>query len=196
MSDYIPMNNGIGSDAVGAFAGALFGSWFGDGWGNYGRGGAIAGEAAGFSTSLLNDGLNNIQQSINQVGSNVINGISNLGYQTLDLSSRNAMATQQGFNQIGRDMCTSSASIVSAVNGVGSQLAECCCATQRLIEREGCATRELIQALNTQNISAQLCDAKSKISSLEAQISNGAMLNNAVATIIKHIPTTTTSTAA
>ena len=29
MSDYIPMNNGFGSDTVGAFAGALFGSWFG-----------------------------------------------------------------------------------------------------------------------------------------------------------------------
>lgn len=192
MSDYIPMNNGFGSDTVGAFAGALFGSWFGDngGWG--GRGRAVDGA---FDTNLLNDGLNNIQQSINQVGSNLSNGICNLGYQTLDLSSRNAMATQQGFNQIGRDMCTSSASIVSAVNNVGSQLAECCCATQRLIEREGCATRELIQALNTQNIRDQLCDAKAKNASLEAQISNGDMLNNAVATIIKHIPTTTTPTA-
>lgn len=191
MSDYIPMNNGFGSDTVGAFAGALFGSWFGDSWNGRGRYNDGA-----FDTNLLNDGLNNIQQSINQVGSNVSNGICNLGYQTLDLSSRNAMATQQGFNQIGRDMCTSTASIVSAVNNVGSQLADCCCATQRLIEREGCATRELIQALNTQNIRDQLCDAKAKNASLEAQISNGAMLNNAVATIIKHIPTTTTSTAA
>lgn len=133
------------------------------------------------------------QNSINQVGANVSNGISSLGYQTLDLASRNGLATQQGFNQIGRDMCTSSSAIVSAVNGVGSQLAECCCATQRLVEREACATRELIQALNTQNIRDQLCDAKSKISTLESNAFTAGALNNAVATIIKHIPTTTTT---
>lgn len=196
MSDYIPMNGGIGSDAVGAFAGALFGSWFGDGNWGYGRNGAIAGEAAGFSTSLLNDGLNNIQQSINQVGANVVNGISNLGYQTLDLTSRNALANQQGFNQIGRDMCTSSASIVSAVNNVGSQVANCCCATQRLVEQEACATRELIQALNTQNIRDQLCDAKAKNALLESQVFATNLTNNAVNTILAKLPTTTTSTAA
>lgn len=191
MSDYIPMGDGDALGAgLGAFVGATFGNmWGGNGWG-FGRNGAVA---EGVSTTILNDGINAIQNSINQVGANVSNGISSLGYQTLDLASRNGLATQQGFNQVGRDMCTSSSAIVSAVNGVGSQLAECCCATQRLVEREACATRELIQALNTQNVRDQLCDAKAKISTLESNAFTAGALNNAVATIIKHIPTTTTA---
>lgn len=194
MSDYIPMGDGDALGAgLGAFVGATFGNmWGGNGWG-FGRNGAVA---EGVSTTLLNDGINAIQNSINQVGANVSNGISSLGYQTLDLASRNGLATQQGFNQIGRDMCTSSSAIVSAVNGVGSQVAECCCATQRLVEREACATRELIQALNTQNVRDQLCDAKAKIATLESNAFTAGALNNAVATIIKHIPTTTTTTTA
>lgn len=119
-----------------------------------------------------------------------------VGYQSADLNNRTNVAMLQGFNQIGRDMCTSSSAIVSAVNGVGSQVADCCCATQRLIEREGCATRELMQALNTQNIRDQLCDAKAKIATLESNAFTAGALNNAVTTIIKHMPATTTTTTA
>lgn len=195
MSDYIPVNSGMGGDALSAGFGAFVGSIFGDAWGSNGFG-FNRGSAEGFSTNLLNDGLNNIQQSINQVGRDIASGLSNVGYQSADLNNRTNVAMLQGFNQIGRDMCTSSSAIVSAVNGVGSQVADCCCATQRLIEREGCATRELMQALNTQNIRDQLCDAKAKIATLESNAFTAGALNNAVTTIIKHMPATTTTTTA
>lgn len=104
MSDILPVStgigfnngNGFGADTMGAFAGALFGSWFGDAWGgNWGnRGDAAA--ATGFSTQILNDGINAIQNSVNNMNTNLSSGLCNLGYQTLDQSTRNVIANMQG----------------------------------------------------------------------------------------------------
>lgn len=196
MCDYLPVNGGgFGGDMAGAFGGALIGGLFGDWFGGNGwnRNGGVS---EGVSTTILNDGINAIQNSINQVGQNLSSGLCNLGYQNLDQNSRTNIAMLQGFNQLGRDACTSTASIVSAVNGVGSQMQDCCCATQRLIEREACATRELIQSLNTQNIRDKLCDAKAENAALKANAFTAGALQNAVTTIIQHLPKTTATAAA
>lgn len=211
MTDILPVSTGMGfgnsdgwGDAAGAFAGALFGSWFGgNGFGGYGWGrgypGAAA-EATGFSTQILNDGINAIQNSINGMNMSLSNGLCNVGYQNLDQSNKTNVAMLQGFATLGHDNCQNTNSIVGAVNSLGSKVQDCCCATQRLIEQQGCQTRELIQALNTQDIRDKLCDAKAKNAALESNLYNNNALNSAVSTIITHIkamqPTTTTSTAA
>lgn len=207
MSDILPVStgvgfgNGFGADALGAFGGALIGSWFGDAWGgNWGnRGGVNDAAATGFSTQILNDGINAIQNSINGMNMNLSSGLCNVGYQNLDQNSRTNLAMMQGFATLGHDNCQNTNAIVSAVNGVGTQMQECCCATQRLVEREACATRELIQAQYARSLETQLCDAKDKISSLKSNLYTQNAINASAANIIAHVkamlPTSTTSTA-
>lgn len=210
MSDILPVSTGIGfnngnsfgADTMGAFAGALFGSWFGDAWGgNWGNRG-VAGDAAatGFSAQILNDGINAIQNSVNNMNMNLSSGLCNIGYQNLDQNSRTNIAMLQGFNQIGRDTCASTSAVVSAVNGVGTQLQECCCATQRLVEREACATRELMQSQYARTLETKLCDAKDEINALKSNLYTQNAINASAANIIAHVkamlPTTTTTPAA
>lgn len=182
MTDILPVSTGMGfgngdgfgADALGAFGGALIGSWFGDawggGWGRGGHGSSAAVDATGFSTQILNDGINAIQNSINGMNMNLSSGLCNVGYQNLDQSSRTNLAMMQGFASL------------------GTQLQNCCCTTQRLIEQQGCQTRELMQSIANQAIRDQLCDAKAKNAALESQIFATGLTNNAVSTIITHIP--------
>lgn len=92
MTDILPVSTGMGfgngdgfgADALGAFGGALIGSWFGDawggGWGRGGHGSSAAVDATGFSTQILNDGINAIQNSINGMNMNLSSGLCNVGY--------------------------------------------------------------------------------------------------------------------
>jgi hypothetical protein len=209
MSDILPVStgigfnngNGFGADTMGAFAGALFGSWFGDAWGgNWGNRG-VAGDAAatGFSTQILNDGINAIQNSVNNMNMNLSSGLCNVGYQNLDQNSRTNLAMMQGFATLGHDNCQNTNAIVSAVNGVGTQMQECCCSTQRLVEREACATRELIQAQYARALETKLCDAKDEISALKSNLYTQNAINASAANIIAHVkamlPASTTGTA-
>lgn len=211
MSDILPVStgigfnngNGFGADTMGAFAGALFGSWFGDAWGgNWGNRGAVgdAAAATGFSTQILNDGINAIQNSVNNMNTNLSSGLCNLGYQTLDQSTRNVIANMQGFASLGNEACRNTNVIVSAVNGVGTQLQECCCATQRLVEREACATRELMQSQYARTLETKLCDAKDEINALKSNLYTQNAINASAANIIAHVkamlPTSTTTPAA
>lgn len=117
---------------------ALFGGGFGWGGGfggGFGGGAGLQGIAtradinAGFQFNDLQNGVRGIQQglsdgfyAVNNGFHGVENAICNLGYQT-----------QQGFNQL------------------GYQQKDCCCETQRLIERGFCDTNYNL-ATNTSNI--------------------------------------------
>lgn len=218
MTDVLPVSgfggDGVGGAALGAFGGALIGSWFGDAWGgNWGnRGGNGCGcgcgcgcgnnaaVADGFSTAILNDGVNAIQNSINGMNMNLSSGLCNIGYQTLDQSSRTNLAMMQGFADIGHANCQNTNSIVSAVNGVGFQLADCCCKTQNTIREEGCATRQLIQNNLITDLQTKLCDEKSENAALKSQLYTTNITNGQTAAILAAIqslrPTTTTGAAA
>lgn len=205
-------SNGFGSEgmsaALGGGFGGLIGSWFGNGWnGNFANRGNVADSAAaGFGTSILNDGINAVQNSINGMNMNLSSGLCNVGYQALDQSSRNQLAMMQGFSSLGHDNCQNTASVVAAVNNVGTQLQGCCCQTQRTIENQGCQTRELILNQYTRELETRLCDAKAKIASLESNAFSTALVdqkvNAAVNNIIGHMAlisnrtTTSTGTAA
>lgn len=212
MTDILPVGGslgggeGIGGAALGAFGGALIGSWFGDGWGGgWGnRGGSNnscgCGCAAGFGTQILNDGINSIQNSINGMNMNLSSGLCNIGYQTLDQTSRTNLAMMQGFSSLGHDNCQNTNNIVSAVNGVGFQLADCCCKTQNAIREEGCATRQLIQNNLINDLQTKLCDAKSDNAALKSQLYTTNVVNGQTAVLMAAIdrlrPTTTAAAAA
>lgn len=98
-----------------------------------------------------------------------------------------------------------------STNAITSAIGDCCCSTQRLIQQESCATRELIKDVQYQQTRDQLCMARDEISTLKSQqFTAGAVaglgnqlrseLNSAVNQIITHvrafIPTTTTTTPA
>lgn len=212
MTDILPvegMGGGVGGPALGAFAGALFGSWFGDGWGgrgNYGGGcgcgngaGAASVVADGFSTQILNDGINAIQSSLNNINMNLSSGLCNVGYQNLDQSSRTNLAMMQGFASIGHDNCQNTNNIVSAINNSAFQAQNCCCATQKLIAEEGCATRQLIQNNLITDLQTKLCDQKADNAALKSQLYTTQALGVQTAAIIAAIeankPTTSTTTA-
>lgn len=209
MTDILPVGGNLGGGegwgaAGGALAGALIGSWFGEGFGWGGRGGNGGGSncgcASGFSTAILNDGINSIQNSINGMNMNLSSGLCNVGYQALDQSSRTNLAMMQGFSSIGHDNCQNTNSIVSAINNVGFQNQQCCCATQKLIAEEGCATRQLIQNNLINDLQSKLCDAKADNAALKAQLYTTNVVNGQTAVLMGAIqslrPTTTTAAAA
>ena len=195
---------GWGGAALGAVGGALIGSWFGDGWGGWGNrgggnGGCGCGCGAAVGTSIINDGINSIQNSINGMNMNLSSGLCNVGYQTLDQSSRTNLAMMQGFSTIGHDNCQNTNAIVSAINNVGFQNQNCCCQTQKLIAEEGCATRQLIQNNLIADLQTKLCDAKADNAALKSQVYTTNMVNGQTAVLMAAIdrlrPTTTTAAA-
>ena len=218
MTDILPVSGCGGSDGFagvgGAFAGALLGSWFGNGFNGNGCGGwgggyprtvvidnnscCNNGFGAGFATSILNDGVNAIQNSINGMNMNLSSGLCNIGYQTLDQSSRNQLAMMQGFSSLGHDNCQNTSNIVSAINNLGYAQQECCCKTQSTIREEGSLTRGLMQQNLITHLQTQLCDAKDKISSLKGQLYQTNLSNQqtgAILQAIREITPTTTATA-
>ena len=234
------------SAGVGGALGALFGEWFGNG----GPNGRWNGSSVTTDAVLTGNVLNELSSISEQVG--------NVNTTLLQSQATQNAALCQGFSGINesiyrssantdQNLCAGFANVVNAIkdgdattrfenmtnfNGLGRQLAECCCNTQTslsngfgklalencqntgrivdAIQAEGGATRALINQNYIHELETKLCDAKSKISSLESQaytagvIANqsqvfDAKLNGAVANIISHvkalIPTTTTTTA-
>ncbi len=188
---------GFGSAAGGGLVGGLVGSWFGNGNGFGGFGGNSFG--AGFATSILNDGINAIQNSINGMNMNLSSGLCNIGYQTLDQSSRNQMAMMQGFSSIAHDNCQSTNSVVSAINNLGFQNQQCCCDLKRLIADEGAATRGLMQQNLINKLQYKLADEKAENATLKSQMYQTNLSNAQTGAILAAIrgitPTTTPATA-
>ncbi len=181
----------MGSEALAAGAGAFIGSWFGNGFGDrggWGHGGGMppvlglgnvgGGEAAAIAAtsiaagaSITNDKLDNIDNQLNNLGMNLIQG-----------QGQNALTACQGFNGINSAIYQTSAAQVNAANqgyaglntaivtqGYESRLAsadiikamaDCCCSTQKVVAAEGAATRQLMLDQATRRLEVELCDAK------------------------------------
>lgn len=126
---------------------------------------------------------------------NLSSGLCNIGYQTLDQSSRTNLAMMQGFASIGHDNCQNTNNIVSAINNVGFNQQQCCCQTQNAIREEGCATRQLIQNNLITDLQTKLCDEKADNAALKAQLYTTNALNGQTAVLMAAIdrlrPTTT-----
>lgn len=115
----------------------------------------------------------NATQNANSLNNTATQGFAGLN-NAVNVGNAQLQSTMcQGFSGIntaimsnGKDAalltCESTNQITNAINN-------CCCTTQKTIMAEACATRELIKDVQTQALRDQLCDAKSKISSLESQ---------------------------
>lgn len=172
-----------------------FGGWGNNGWGNNGgNGGAVpymvgstytdAAIARGFDNQGVMNKLNGIEQ-----------GICNLGYDNLAQMNNLGMAVSNGFHGVDNAICNlgyttqqgfnaTQVAMLQGQNALQTQLASCCCETQRAIDgvnynmaTNTCAitnqmnsnTRDIIESQNagTRAILDYLC--QDKISTLQAE---------------------------
>lgn len=202
----MPVDTGSGFGTGGAAAlGAFVGSWFGNGGfgGGFGRDGAAA-TVAGDVTLL---------QSINDLGLTVVQGQNqsnlvaaqgfaglNTVVQTGDASVtaaitqssfQNLNALTQGFAGLNTAIVSSSNDTRFAISDLARQNAECCCEIKGAIAAEGSATRGLIQQQYISQLQTELCDAKSKIGSLESNAylaaSQSAQTQQIISTVLAHL---------
>lgn len=144
-------NNGFGTGWEGIIGLALVASLFGGGWGGFGGNRGVGSEMLGYELGRV--------ATTNDVASG-FNNSAVLG--NLSTIRENQLQMQNWVNQ--------------GFNGVNSSISNCCCQTQRLIER---STSDIIQAgnMNTQRILDYLCAEKieglrAENVSLKGQISN------------------------
>lgn len=205
----MPVDTGSGFGTGGAAAlGAFVGSWFGNGgfgggWG--GRDGAAATVVASDAAVLgaINDlGLTVVQgqSQSNLVAAQGFAGLNNV-VQTGDAavtaaitqsSFQNLNALTQGFAGLNTAIVSSSNDTRFAIADLARQSAECCCEVKGTIMAEGAATRGLIQQQYINQLQTELCDAKSKIGSLESNAylaaSQAAQTNQIIQTVLAHLP--------
>lgn len=209
----LPVSSGFGeggSAALGGGIGALVGSWFGNGWGPGGRGaGVVAAEAV--STAPILEAVNNVGLQVVQ-GQNGTNmalasglssvytglnaGITDLGFQTLQSQATQTNALTQGFAGLNTAIVSSSNdnrfAMQAGLNSLQTQMAQCCCETQKAIGAEGAATRQLIQQNLITELQTQLCDSKARNAQLENQVflqtSQAAQTQQIIQTVLAHLP--------
>lgn len=219
-----------GNTALGAGIGGFIGSWFGNGgfgWGNrgygYGPGCASTGTVGvmaqnGFDTSMLHDDNMTIQNQLENIGArqtdanyrvnmNLSNGISN-AYMGLTgtLNANNVAnmqgqyATQTAINSVGTNLAQDLAAINSnisnqgyesrlATKDLGTQMDSCCCSLKTAIADEGAKTRELIQQNYINGLQGMLADAKCKANNLENQLAFSNSQNAQTAYLIQQLKT-------
>lgn len=145
----------------------------------------------------------NIFQTSAQTQQGLCNGFHSVADVIQNSSATTRFENMSNFNnlqsQLSNCCCTTNTNMAT---GFGNLALENCQNTGRIvdaIQSEGCATRGLINQNYINELQTQLCDAKSKIGSLEAQAFTGGALaaqsavfdnklSNAVAMIINHIP--------
>lgn len=171
------------------FALLLIPGLFGGGmWGNRGQGEPVT------ESALCNSmNFNNLENSVGRLGDQlnnaymgVQNGISSLGYTTL-----------QNFNQTQRDMCTGFSAVTGAINAAAAQAASCCCETNRNIDQLRYDDAMNTAAINanttaqTQKILDAICG--NRMADMQNQI-NGLQLQAALAGVVRYPSATTYAT--
>lgn len=166
----------------------LFAFWGNGGWGNGGNGGSMLSGAltrgdlcSEFSFNDLQNGVRNVNDSVNLGFSNLNSTICHQEYETAMLLNNMNVSNLQQFN-------AANVATLQGFNGVQSQMAQCCCNIERGIDRLSCEAANNTGAIiassqaNTQRILDYLCNEKisglqAKLASAEAQISNQATAN-------------------
>ena len=203
----MPVDTGSGFGTGGAAAlGAFVGSWFGNGGfnGGFGNNGAAAVVASDTAVlSAINDLGLTVVQGQNQSNLVAAQGFAGLNtvVQTGDAavtaaitqsSFQNLNALTQGFAGLNTAIVSSSNDTRFAISDLARQNAECCCEIKGAITAEGSATRQLMQQQYINQLQTELCDAKSKIGSLESNAylaaSQSAQTNQIIQTVLAHLP--------
>lgn len=191
-------NNGFGNGWEGliglAIVASLFGGWGNGGFGLGGRGGSgsefvgyqlgkgatQADVASGFNNSAVLSSLNDIKLGQSQMQNFINQGFNGINTQLLS-----------GFHGVDNAVCTLGYNMASGFNTLGHQISDCCCGTQRLIERSTC---DLLNAgnANTQRIIDFLTNDKidtlnRKLAVAEGQLSNNAQSRYIVDTVLDRL---------
>lgn len=165
----------------------------------------IGDAAYGIQNSLC-QGFSGVNATVNNTSAQLMNA-NNQGFAGVNstINQTNAMTNNylaQGFAGINTAIQNNGYETRLAVQDLSRQNAECCCNTQKVIQAEGAATRQLIQNNLITDLQTKLCDAKSKISSLESQQytaqSNSQQTAQILAGVLAELrrPTTTTTATA
>ena len=167
----LPVNTGSnwGGDALAAGAGGFFGSWFGNGWGgNWGN------NRGGNDTNLVIDGINGVANTINNMNTSMLQGQCQLQAGGDRNSALLQNTLSQGFAGINSTITNNGYETRLAINSQSAQQAQCCCDLRQLIAQEGCATRQLIKDVQTDQVRDQLCQERARNAQLETQASINA----------------------
>lgn len=212
----IDLNGGNGwGSGWGALAGGAIGGAVGSAWGRNGGNNCCGGGCCNNGNQYVMDTLTTMRSDINSIGrDNLVNACSGFG------------TVNANVNRIGADIALGQARTEAAILTTGyqgqlgakdntfaivSSQKDCCCETQRLIEREFCALREAGHAeaeatralINANTVQ----DLRDKVSSLSAALGDchqrqyadelaQRTQNTVIAAVRAMIPTTTTTTPA
>lgn len=190
---------GAGPAFGGALIGSWFANgWNGNGWGNNRNGGVgvdtIADGVQNLQSSINGLGLQILQgqnaanlamsqgfcgtQADINTGTAALNNHLAQGFAGLNTVITNGDAAVQqtlcqGFGSLNTAIISGSKdnalATCQSTGAITSAISECCCSTQRLIQQESCATRELIKDIQCQQTRDQLCQARDEISALKSQ---------------------------
>lgn len=164
---------------------ALIFGWGGNGWG--GRNGVEPVTEAGLCNSMS---FNNLENAVGRLSDTVQagqrqtdNAVCQLGYQAAQLS-----------NQTQRDLCQGFAAVNAGINQVRFDNQQCCCETQRLLDRNNYDAAMNTAAINAnttagiQKILDTLCG--NRMADMQNQI-NQLQLQSALCGVVRY-PTTAT----
>lgn len=194
----------------GLVLGSLWNNGFGGRWNN---GGNCCGTNQAVDTASINASINSVGEQLNNLGMqnmqqicntnmNLVNAVTNAHNSINNTLHQNNLANSQGFAGVQSALCQGFSGVNSnvtsqgyesriATNQLASQMASCCCELKQEVQRQGCLDRELQRQIHTENIQSQLCDAKAKIASLEAQNAFTASQNAQTAYLLSQLKTTT-----
>lgn len=164
------------------------------------------GDAAYGVQNSLCQGFSGVNATVNSTTSQLMNA-NNQGFAGLNATINATNATTnnylaQGFAGLNTAVQANGYESRLAVKDLAAQNASCCCEIKNAIAVDGAATRQLIQNNYISELQTKLCDAKSKIATLESNAftsaSNQAQTAQIVGAILPHIlrDTTTTTTPA
>lgn len=181
-----------GGNALAAGFGALIGGAIGGAWGNGGWGGR-GNWGPGFGCGCENNGVrsaiaeNAILGNLNDINT----GVTNLGMNLIQGQGRNDLTACQGFNGINTAILTTSANQTNWTNqgfaGLNTAIVQngfetrqeiannrfamqqCCCDLKQQVAAGFCDLASKIDKNTITELQTRLCDAKSRIASLESQ---------------------------
>lgn len=159
----------------------------------------VAGCASGIQSALC-QGFSGVTAAVNNNSAQLMNA-NNQGFAGLNntINQTNAMTNSylaQGFSGINSAIRDNGYETRLSVSDLARQNADCCCAIKNTVQSEGAATRQLIQNNLITELQTKLCDAKSRIASLENQQYTSASNAAQTAAIIAALKPASTTTSA
>lgn len=171
-------NNGNGCNNGGMWGGdwiwaflifALFG------WGNGGFGGGFGGNGGGYVAASATQAdiqrgfdTSNIISKLDGITQGLCDGFYAMNNSIMSGFNSTNVAMLQGFHGVDNAVCTLGYQTQAGFNALGSQLASCCCETQRQIERGFCDTNYNLATNTTAIIQNAHNDTDRVIAKLDA----------------------------